>query len=227
MPNPLRAAILSLLAIRPMSGYDVRRTYQRAMQQIWYAPIGQVYPTLRTMQGEGLLDADVQIQHDRPNRKEYRLSESGERELADWLDLPAALPRMHHEFIHKLFLLDRMDPARRARFVEDYIATCSTWARQLAEVDTKFASTPHGDYQESAACQLLALRHLRRLVDCEIASARDILDQLGSAPARPHAARGTHGGGALWLADLTMIDREQPGDGGAGDDEASATGTGP
>jgi DNA-binding PadR family transcriptional regulator len=227
MPDPLRAAILSLLAIRPMSGYDVRRTYQRAMQQIWYAPIGQIYPTLRTMQGEGLLEADVHIQQDRPNRKEYRLGEAGGRALADWLDLPAALPRMHHEFIHKLFLLDRMAPDRRLRFVEDYIATCSAWARQLAEVDAKFSRTPHGDYEESAACQLLALRHLRRLVDCEIASARDILDQLGSAPARPQVVRGGHGRAALWLADLTMIARAQPGDGDAGTDEGSATGTGP
>lgn len=38
--NPLREEILSLLAIRPMSGYDVQRTYQRAMQQIWCTPIG-------------------------------------------------------------------------------------------------------------------------------------------------------------------------------------------
>lgn len=219
MANPLREAILSLLAIRPMSGYDVRRTYQRAMHQIWYAPIGQVYPTLRTMRAEGLLEADVHIQHDRPNRKEYRLSEAGEQELAAWLDRPAALPRMHHEFIHKLFLLDRLDPARRRRLVEDYLHTCTTWAEQLAAVDDKFAGTPHGEYRASAACQLLALRHLRRLVDCEIGSARDILAQLESAPA-PRVRRGKRQrGGGLSLTDLTMVAAQFSGG------DAAATGT--
>jgi hypothetical protein len=136
---------------------------------------------------------------------------------------------MHHEFIHKLFLLDRMDPARRVRFVEDYVATCSAWARQLAEVDAKFSSTPHGDYSESAACQLLALRHLRRLVDCEIVSARDILGELVAAPAGPRSAPGPQGRRALWLTELTMVARDDRGrgDGGAGADEARRTGTEP
>ena len=44
--NGLREAILGLLAIRPMTGYDLSRSYRRALQQIWYAPLGQVYPTL-------------------------------------------------------------------------------------------------------------------------------------------------------------------------------------
>ena len=53
--NGLREALLGLLAIRPMSGYDLTRSYERALQQIWYAPLKQIYPTLRKMQGDGLL----------------------------------------------------------------------------------------------------------------------------------------------------------------------------
>ncbi|MGH3494142.1 MAG: PadR family transcriptional regulator [Sciscionella sp.] len=205
MPSPLREALLTLLAIRPMSGYDVRRTYQRAMQQIWYAPIGQVYPRLRAMHAEGFLDADVHVQHDRPNRKVYRLTQAGEQQLTGWLDQPAALPRMHHEFIHKLFVLDRMTRNRRSQFIEDYIQTCSTWARQLGEVDEKFSNTPHGEYTESAAFQVLALRHLRRLVDTEIASAHDILDQLEDTPAATRGRSPGNGQPALWLADLSAM----------------------
>lgn len=32
--NGLREAILGLLAIRPMTGYDLSRSYRRALQQI-------------------------------------------------------------------------------------------------------------------------------------------------------------------------------------------------
>jgi DNA-binding PadR family transcriptional regulator len=176
------------------------------MQQIWYAPSGQIYPTLRAMASEGLLDVDLHIQHHRPNRKEYRLSQDGQRELAQWLDEPARLPRMHHEFIHKLFLLDHLGPERRLQFVQEYVHTCETWAAQLAAVDEKFAGTPHGDYAESAACQLLALRHLRRLVDCEISSAVEILatlqaKQLEDPPGRRNRADRP----SLVLTDMTMV----------------------
>lgn len=213
--NPLRRAIMSLLAIRPMSGYDVRHTYQRALQQIWYAPIGQVYPTLRAMEAEGDLEAELQIQHDRPNRREYRLSPKGERVLSQWLEEPAVLPRMHHEFLHKLFLLDRLSPARQLQFGEDYIKTCETWASQLAAVDEKFSTTPHGEYAESAEYQLLALRHLRRLVQCEISSARNILAHLREKhhESAPPSVRRKTGSPGLILTDLTMVARERPDDG--------------
>ena len=118
--NGLREAVLGLLAIRPMSGYDLSRSYRRALQQIWYAPLGQIYPTLRTMQRDGLLRVTVKVQHDRPNRKVYNLTSEGRTLLVMWLSQPAVLPRMHHEFIHKLFLLGNVEP-RRAELVDAYI----------------------------------------------------------------------------------------------------------
>lgn len=192
--SPLRQAILTLLAIRPMSGYDVRRTYERSMQRVWYAPIGQVYPTLRAMQRDGLLESSVHIQQDRPNRKVYRLTRSGERALDAWLTGPAALPRMHHEFLHKMFLLDRMPPADRTAFVESYVESCTVWADRLAAIDAKFSTAEHGVFAESAHYQLLSLRHLRRVVATEIESASEILaglrnDAPGSGGRRRRAGR--------------------------------------
>lgn len=96
--NGLREAILGLLAIRPMTGYDLSRSYRRALQQIWYAPLGQVYPMLRKIRRDGLLRVSVKVQRHRPNRKIYSLTAEGRKLLVLWLSQPAALPRMHHEF---------------------------------------------------------------------------------------------------------------------------------
>lgn len=213
--GPLRFAILSLLAIRPMSGYDVKRTYQRSMQRIWYAPIGQVYPTLRVMEREGLLKSSLHIQEGKPNRKEYQLSETGRTMLQRWLTQPAELPQMHHEFLHKMFLLDQMAPAEQLEFIEGYIASCEAWAQQLADVDEKFSSTPHGDYAEAAYSQLLSLRHLRRLVDCEIASARDILDDRRRHTRRraPKKSSGHGDGARTSLTDIGLTPRAGRGNG--------------
>src|SRR6476659_1183245 len=91
--NGLREALLGLLAIRPMTGYDLTRSYRRALQQIWYAPLGQVYPTLRKMKRDGLLRVSVKVQHHRPDRKVYTLTAQGRKLLVAWLSQPAALPR--------------------------------------------------------------------------------------------------------------------------------------
>lgn len=185
----LREVILGLLAIRPMSGYDISRSYQRALQRVWYAPVGQVYPTLRAMQREGLLDVEIQVQESRPNRKEYRLTDDGREALLTWLNEPPGLPFMHHEFISKLFLLDNVEQEQRSEFVQDYVERCAAWTSNLRTIEEKMSPTLVGPFGKSAHFQLLALRHLRRLAACEAESARQLLNDLasGDTEREPHA----------------------------------------
>lgn len=197
--NRLREAILGLLSIHPMSGYEVSRSYKRALQQIWYAPLGQVYPALRKMQADGLLSVSVEIQHDKPNRKVYRLTPQGERVLIKWLSRPPSLPKMHHEFIHNLFLLNHIEPERQIKLVQNYFGRSKAWLAELKEIERKLALSSLRN--ESAWYQLMALRHLMRLVRTEAQSAKITLGELvaytkpkgdrkGGAVRRPGAGNG-------------------------------------
>jgi DNA-binding PadR family transcriptional regulator len=176
--NGLREAILGLLATKPMTGYDLSRSYKNALQQIWYAPLGQVYPTLRQMQRAGLLRVTVKVQKHRPNRKIYSLTLEGRRLLVDWLAQPAELPRMHHEFIHKLFLLRNIDATERAALVDNYVERCTQWAADLRQAERRLEGSLRGPNAESAWYQLLSLRHLCRLVETDASSARGIADEI-------------------------------------------------
>lgn len=189
--NGLREAILGLLAIKPMTGYDLSRSYRRALQQIWYAPLGQVYPTLRQMQRAGLLKVAIKVQSHRPNRKVYSLTADGRRQLSLWLAQPAALPRMHHEFIHKLFLLGNAEAGEGPALLEGYIKRCAEWAADLRRAERMLEPSLTGPHGESAWYQLLSLRHLCRLVECEAQSARQTLDDIRRRPgARPRRQAG-------------------------------------
>ena len=176
--NGLCEAVLGLLAVRPMSGYDLSRSYRRALQQIWYAPLGQIYPTLRKMQRDGLLRVTVKVQRDRPNRKVYSLTADGRKLLVMWLLQPAILPRMHHEFIHKLFLLGNVDVPRRVELVDAYIKRCTVWVTELRRAELVLEPSLKGPNAENAWFQRQALRHLCRIVDCEADSARRIADEI-------------------------------------------------
>ena len=202
--NGLREAILGLLAIRPMSGYDLSRSYQRALQQIWYAPLAQVYPTLRKMQRDGLLRVVVKVQRHRPNRKVYSLTPEGRKILVQWLSEPPALPRMHHEFIHKLFLLSNIEPAERAGLVEGYVERCAAWAADLRRAERMLEPSLKGPNAENAGFQLLALQHLCRLVECEASSARELAGAVRAMSGKGKRAATVNPGGKLAFAGLSL-----------------------
>lgn len=101
--NTLRYIMLGLLWARPMSGYDIKQTFERAIASYWNAGNSQIYTTLKNLHKAGLIDAEIIVQTSRPNRKVYRLTPAGEQELAHWLqeDVPERFTK--DEFLAKLF----------------------------------------------------------------------------------------------------------------------------
>jgi DNA-binding PadR family transcriptional regulator len=101
--NTLRSIILGLLGARPMSGYDIKRAFDRAIASYWNAGNSQIYTTLKALEHEGLVESEVVIQQHRPNRKLYRLTPQGQAEVDAWLKEPAPERFTKDEFLAKLF----------------------------------------------------------------------------------------------------------------------------
>lgn len=101
--NTLRFIILGLLGARPMTGYDIKQAFDRAIASYWNAGNSQIYTTLKGLEQNGLVESELVIQHPRPNRKLYRLTPRGEAELEAWLKEPAPERFTKDEFLAKLF----------------------------------------------------------------------------------------------------------------------------
>lgn len=101
--NTLRSIILGLLGARPMTGYDIKQAFDRAIASYWNAGNSQIYTTLKALEHEGLVESELVIQEHRPNRKLYQLTPQGETELAAWLTEPAPERFTKDEFLAKLF----------------------------------------------------------------------------------------------------------------------------
>ncbi|HZR39019.1 MAG TPA: PadR family transcriptional regulator [Ktedonobacteraceae bacterium] len=101
--NTLRYIILGLLWARPMSGYDIKQAFERAIASYWNAGNSQIYTTLKNLNQAGLVDAEVIVQTSRPNRKVYRLTPAGHAELERWLqeEIPERFTK--DEFLTRLF----------------------------------------------------------------------------------------------------------------------------
>jgi len=57
--NTLRYIILGLLGARPMSGYDIKQAFDRALAAYWNAGNSQIYTTLKSLSHAQLVEAEV------------------------------------------------------------------------------------------------------------------------------------------------------------------------
>lgn len=101
--NTLRYIILGLLGARPMTGYDIKLAFDRALASYWNAGNSQIYTTLKNLSTAGLVESEVVVQKTRPNRKVYHLTPTGRAELDRWLreEVPERFTK--DDFLTKLF----------------------------------------------------------------------------------------------------------------------------
>ena len=53
----LRHALLALLTAGPLTAYDISKQFSASVGFVWYAPDSQIYPALRRMEADGLVEA--------------------------------------------------------------------------------------------------------------------------------------------------------------------------
>jgi DNA-binding PadR family transcriptional regulator len=79
--------VLAMLAKEPSHGYELRARLRQALGPLGDAMnAGQIYVTLTRLEKAGLTEsARTEGQADRPDRKVYALTPSGQQRVAEWL----------------------------------------------------------------------------------------------------------------------------------------------
>lgn len=134
--NTLRYIILGLLGARPMTGYDIKQAFDRALASYWNAGNSQIYTTLKNLSAARLVEAEVIVQKTRPNRKVYHLTQAGREELDRWLqeDVPERFTK--DDFLTKLFFCGETSDEVTLRHLVEHRASLlkqlehMEWARQ-------------------------------------------------------------------------------------------------
>jgi PadR family transcriptional regulator, regulatory protein AphA len=106
----LRHAILGILSIQPMSGYDLKKTIDQSVGHFWTADQSQVYRTLAALVEDGLASRRTVAQDERPNLHLHTVTDRGLVALDEWLASPLQTPPMREPFLARLFFADRMPP---------------------------------------------------------------------------------------------------------------------
>jgi DNA-binding PadR family transcriptional regulator len=98
--------ILGMLSIEPKlsgSGYDLHKVIEENFGSFWGESYGQIYPSLKRLAAEGLIEPRQPASVGKKRRQEYALTEAGRASLREWLALPFQNDPPRNEFLLKLF----------------------------------------------------------------------------------------------------------------------------
>jgi PadR family transcriptional regulator, regulatory protein AphA len=105
--NAVTPVLLGLLAHKPRSGYDIKAAVDRSTRFFWAASYGQIYPELKRLEEEGLVEGE-----DRPNggrsRRVYTLTPAGREALVEWLFGRTVTIELRDESLLRLFFADAL-----------------------------------------------------------------------------------------------------------------------
>ena len=99
-------ALLGLLSLKPMSGYEIKQMIEGSIGNFWSESFGQIYPTLKRLEKGGWIAAEkatkAEASGGRASRR-YRITALGCARLQAWLPVPARPRVPRNELLLKLF----------------------------------------------------------------------------------------------------------------------------
>ena len=129
-------AVLGLLAVRPLSGYEIKNAVDRTIRHFWAASYGQIYPELKRLEEAGWVRG-ADASNGARARRVYRITPAGRRALRDWLHGTETRIELRDESLLRLFFADGLP-------VEEALGLLAARARGYREMHAYLVSLDDG-----------------------------------------------------------------------------------
>jgi DNA-binding PadR family transcriptional regulator len=107
----LRHAVLAALLNGEFSGYQLTKIFDVGVSNFWYAAPQQLYAELTKLEADGLVSGREVVQQGRPNKRVFKVTDSGVEELASFAAAPAKPLLIREDLAVKVHAVDVLDPA--------------------------------------------------------------------------------------------------------------------
>ena len=131
-------AVLGLLRLRPMSGYDLRKEAETSVGFFWSESYGQLYPALHGLAAAGLIRRRPGNRGGR-ERRVYEITAKGREALALWRAEPPRDAPVRNELLLKLFFGDRSSAGQEIAWIEDLAARERGALREFREIRSEIS----------------------------------------------------------------------------------------
>ncbi len=189
----LKYALLALIRIGPMSGYDLQKQFSLSVGHVWHARDSQIYPELRKMEKNGLIEGEEQKRGERGTRRIYHITDTGTADFQSWMGAPIEYQRVREPAYLRAAYLESATPEEARAFLTGHIkeweAELAQWEAELSRIvhlsnpilQRRLSLTPESEHGRIIAYKRFAYEGLVERAKGEIAWAKrglDLVDEL-------------------------------------------------
>jgi DNA-binding PadR family transcriptional regulator len=192
----LRHALLAVLTAEPMTGYDLVKYFDGSVAYVWSAPHSQIYPELRRMEREGLLDVEVLPRGRLAEKRLYSVNQAGLAELRRWALEPVTHPPERDPYrlraAHFEFASYEAARSQLEEHLNHFTRALRAWEQMLRNLESRtvplmqkrFSSRPEPEHEAIQSFRRFAFRGEVAKAKFEIAWAKEGLALLADLEAR-------------------------------------------
>jgi PadR family transcriptional regulator, regulatory protein AphA len=136
----LRYALLAILRVGPLSGYDLQKQFSQSVGHVWHAPDSQIYPELRKMEAAGLIEGEEQTRGERGTRRVYHVTDAGDAAYAEWMKSPIDYLRVRDPAHLRAAYLENTTPDAAREFLRRHIVH---WESELEQFEGELHHIAH------------------------------------------------------------------------------------
>lgn len=176
----LRYALLALLRVGPLSGYELQKLFTESVGHVWHAPDSQIYPELRRMETAGLLEAEEQARGGRGRRRVYHVTDEGAEAFFRWANEPLDYSRVRDPAHLRAAYLESATPEAAREFLirhaHQHTEQLNRWQSEIDRirseehpmVQRRLAAIPESEWERAVAFKVFAYEGLVERANAEI-----------------------------------------------------------
>lgn len=199
----LRYALLALLTAEPLTGYDAAKRFGGSVGHVWHAPDSQIYPELRRMEQEGLIEGEQVRWGPRSTKTRYSITDEGVRTFREWMNTPLDYGPVRDASHMQAAYFEWADPDRARehlhRHIAHYTEQVTQWTnmRQAileatnATIATRLQKYPAEEHERIIAYKAFAYDGLIARGEAEIDWARrglELIDKMSPHVSTPNSS---------------------------------------
>ena len=180
-------AVLGLISLFPMSGYDLKKFYDRSLRFFWSESFGQIYPALKMLEEEGFAESQHESGARGGERKVFSITPKGQEYLRDWLAEPVEPNPVRNELLLKIFFARAGD----IKPIIDHLEA----ALEVAESRLEFYQATSSAIEKEnpnpvmRTMHLLTLDYGRRSMEMTVEWVRNAIEELEKLKTNPEAKK--------------------------------------
>ena len=153
----LKFALLGLIALKPASGYDIKRIIDRSIYFVWNVTGPQIYNTLRTLRDEGLVSGEAVTQVGKPDKQIHTITPKGLQALQEFANEPVRAAITRDEVLLRIFFGNFADDEVVVRELGAYLDRIRNERAFMEATEARIQAHP-GERHRAREFQLLSLR---------------------------------------------------------------------